>query len=293
MLIAQISDLHCREAGAEAMLGCDNNRNVALAVARLNAISPRPDVVLATGDLTSAGRPDQYEALAALLAPLEIPLVLLPGNHDERQPLLDTFAGQYGLIDDGHDFVRTVIDDGPLRLVALDTSVAGHHQGAIPEERAAWLAEALGAAPNKPTLIFMHHPPFETGIWWMDSLGIHDGGLERLAAVLGRHRQVVSITAGHLHRTIHATFAGIPITVAPTTCYAVDLDIHDEAPPKVTDEPPGMLLHYWHADTLVSHTVFLGAHETHDVTGLMKDWPGRFERMRRRQSMPKALGAIE
>ena len=292
MLIAQISDLHCRKAGAEAMLGCDNNRNIALAVDRLNGLSPRPDVVLATGDLTSAGRPNQYKALAALFETLGLPLYLLPGNHDERRPLLDAFAGQYGLVDDGHEYVRTVIDDGPLRLVALDTSVAGHHQGAIPEDRAAWLDDVLGAVPDKPTLIFMHHPPFETGIWWMDSLGILDG-LDRLATVLGRHRQVISMTAGHLHRTIHATFAGVPVTVCPTTCYAVDLDIHDEAPPKVTDEPPAMMLHYWHAGALVSHTLFLGAHETFNVTGLMKDWPGRRERMRQHQPMPKALGAIE
>ena len=95
------------------------------------------------------------------------------------------------------------------------------------------------------------------------------------------------------HRTIHATFAGIPVTVAPTTCYAVELDINDEAPPKVIEEPPAMLLHYWHQEILVSHTVFIDKHETHDVTGLMADWPARFERMRKRQPMPKAFGAIE
>jgi Icc protein len=291
MLIAQISDLHCREAGAGVILGCDNNSNIALAIARLNGLSPRPDVVIATGDLTSAGRSDQYAALAALIEPLEIPLYLLPGNHDERRPLLHAFAGQYGLVDDGYDYVRTVNDDGPLRLVALDTSIAEHHHGVFPEDRAAWLDEVLGAAPEKPTLIFMHHPPFETGIWWMDRLGILDG-LDRLTVVLGRHNQVVGMTAGHLHRTIHGTFAGVPVTVAPTTCYAVDLDINEEALPKVTDEPPAMMLHYWHAGTLISHTLFLDVHKTYDVSGLMKDWPGRLELMRQRRPIPKALGAI-
>ncbi len=292
MLIAQISDLHCREADAPAMLGCDNNRNIAIAIERLNALSPRPDVAIATGDLTSAGRPEQYAVLATYLAALEMPLYLLPGNHDERGPLLEAFAGRYGLVDDGGDFVRTVIDDGPMRLVSLDTSVAGHHHGAIAEERAAWLDESLATASEKPTLIFTHHPPFETGIWWMDRIGILDG-LDRLAGVLGRHRQVIGMVAGHLHRTMHATFAGVPVTIAPTTCYAVDLDIHDEAPPRVTNEPPGFMLHRWTGDTLVSHTVFLDDHETYDVVSILKDWPARFERMRDRQPVPKALGAIE
>jgi len=292
MLIAQISDLHCREVDAPAMLGNDNNFNIERAVARLNNFSPRPDLVLATGDLTSMGRTEQYAALADLLAPLEIPLYLLPGNHDAYRPMMDNFAGQYGLVDDGYEFIRTVINSGPLRLIGLDTSVADHHHGAIPEERIQWLNEALSVEPAKPTLIFMHHPPFETGIWWMDGIGILDG-LHRLAKVLSNHSQIIGMTAGHLHRTIHATFAGIPVTVAPSTCYAVDLDIHDEAPPKVTEEPPAMLLHYWQADTLVSHTVFLDAYETHDIRGLMTDWPGRFERMRQGQPQPKALGMIE
>lgn len=291
MLIAQISDLHCREAGSKALLSCDNNHNVSLAVGRLNGLSPRPDLVIATGDLTSAGRPEQYSALSDLLEPLEIPLFLLPGNHDEYGPLVNAFSNRYGIVNDERGYVRTVIDDGPLRLVALDTSVEGHHQGCVPEERAKWLDEVLGNEANKPTLLFMHHPPFETGIWWMDRIGILEG-LDLLAEVLGRHSQVIGITAGHLHRNIHATFSGIPVTVCPTTCYAVDLDLNDEAMPRVTNEPPAMMLHYWHRNTLISHTLFLNSHKTHDVASLMKDWPGRFKRMQKRQSLPKELGAI-
>ncbi len=292
MIIAQISDLHCRAADDPPSLGFEINRNIGLAVARLNALSPRPDLILATGDLTGSGSADQYDALDGLLGPLEMPLYLLPGNHDERGPLLAAFAGRYGLADEDRDFVRSVIDDWPLRLVALDTSVVDHHHGAVPEVRLKWLDETLACEPEKPTLIFTHHPPFETGIWWMDRIGILDG-LDNLAKVLRRHSQVIGMVAGHLHRTIHATFAGVPVTVAPTTCYAVDLDLHDEAPPKVTDEPPGFMLHIWSGDTLASHTLFLDDHRTHDVSLIMKDWPARFERMRDRQPMPKALGAIE
>ena len=170
MLIAQISDLHCREAGSKASLSCDNNHNVSLAVGRLNGLSPRPDLVIATGDLTSAGRPEQYSALSDLLEPLEIPLFLLPGNHDEYGPLVNAFSNRYGIVNDERGYVRTVIDDGPLRLVALDTSVEGHHQGCVPEERAKWLDEVLGNEAKKPTLIFMHHPPFSIGFKAMDRI---------------------------------------------------------------------------------------------------------------------------
>jgi len=291
MLIAQITDLHCKVDGKGENLGCDNNKNAARAIARINELSPRPDIVLATGDLATSGIPEQYEALSKILEPLEVPLYLIPGNHDEHRPLLDAFSGKYGLVDDGHDYVRTVIENYQLRFVSLDTTVAGHHHGAIPQERASWLNHVLSEKPDKPTFIFMHHPPFNTGIWWMDRIGILDG-LDRFADILSKHRQVVGITAGHLHRTIHSTFAGVPVTVAPTTCYSVELDVHVEGAPKVTNEPPGMMMHLWQDDTLVSHTLFLEKHNNYDVASLVKDWPARWKLMQNNEPVPKVLGAI-
>ena len=292
MLIAQISDLHCREANAPAMLGCDNNQNISIAIKRINDLSPRPDLVIATGDLVSAGRPRQYTELSALLSQLKLPLYLIPGNHDEREFLLAEFDGQYGLVNDGSKFVQTVVDDNPLRLVALDTTVPDHHNGAIPTERAMWLDSTLAADPSKPTLILMHHPPFETGIWWMDRMGILEG-LDRLSELLSRHKQVIGILAGHVHRAIHSTFAGVPVTICPTTCYGVELDFNDEARSQVTNEPAGFMIHRWAGNALVSYTVFLDSHETYDITPILKDWPARVKRMRNRQPVPKAMGAIE
>ena len=216
----------------------------------------------------------------------------MPGNHDEREPFLAAFRGRYGVEDRDAEFMQTVIERGPLRLVALDTIHDGHHNGEITEGRLAWLDATLAAAADTPTLIYMHHPPFRTGIWWMDRLGILKG-LDGLAEVLGRHDQIVGMVAGHLHRTIHASFAGIPVTVAPTTCYAVDFDIRDEGTPKVSSEPPGFMLHWWQDHTLVSHTLFLDDPEEEDITALMHNWPGRRDLMRERLPVPKALGAIE
>ena len=67
MLVAQITDFHCYEAGSPPQYGCDNNRNIARVVARLNGLSPRPDVVIATGDLAADARAAEYEALDELL----------------------------------------------------------------------------------------------------------------------------------------------------------------------------------------------------------------------------------
>lgn len=290
MLVAQITDFHCYATGAPPLYGCDNNANVARVVARLNALSPRPDVVIATGDLAADARPGEYEALDALLAPLEIPLYVLPGNHDLREPLRAAFAGRYGVENDGAAYVRTVVDDYALRLVALDTTVAHYHNGAVPEEQARWLDATLAAAPDHLTLVFMHHPPFDTGIWWMDAMGILEG-LDALAEVVRRHPQIVAMVAGHQHRTIHAAFAGVPAIVCPAICYAVALDLNAEAEGKFTNEAPGFMLHRWSGETLVSHTLSLEIHETLDVWSNPKIWPAYLERLRSRLPMPWSTGA--
>jgi len=41
-----------------------------------------PDLVVASGDLTHGGRPDEHDAAAEYLRGLDAPLLVIPGNHD-------------------------------------------------------------------------------------------------------------------------------------------------------------------------------------------------------------------
>ncbi|MGC1525722.1 MAG: metallophosphoesterase, partial [Phormidesmis sp.] len=86
MIIAQISDLHVHVEGNYAYGVVNTIPMIQQAVEHLNQLDPRPDVVVATGDLTHHGELAEYKVLRQLLAPLKIPLYLLPGNHDRQQP---------------------------------------------------------------------------------------------------------------------------------------------------------------------------------------------------------------
>ena len=87
MLLAQITDLHIKPRGRLAYRRVDTAACLELAVRQLAALTPRPDLVLVTGDLVDAGHPEEYGLLRELLAPLDMPLFLMPGNHDLRAPL--------------------------------------------------------------------------------------------------------------------------------------------------------------------------------------------------------------
>jgi len=70
------------------------NAQLAQAVAHINSLDPRPDAVIASGDLTEHGRAEEYELLREILAELIPPVFVIPGNHDQREVLLKAFAGE-------------------------------------------------------------------------------------------------------------------------------------------------------------------------------------------------------
>lgn len=218
MIIAQITDLHVVGDGQLCLGRIPTNERLRAAVAHINGLQPRPDLVFATGDLAEHGLSEEYDALRAILADLRPPLYLIPGNHDKRDVFLDAFADHAYLPRQGAPFAHFVLEEYPVRLIGLDTLVPGKAHGLICDERLAWLDAVLGEAPGRPTMIFMHHPPFRTGIRWIDALGLHGG--RKLEAVVERHPQVERIACGHVHRPIQVGWGGTVAATAPSTSQA-------------------------------------------------------------------------
>jgi len=272
MILAQLTDLHVREAGKLAYRQVDTGAALERAVAALNALDPLPDLVALTGDLVDFGAPVEYARLRALLAPLRFPYLLLPGNHDARSALREAFP-DHDYLPQG-EFLQYDLDAGPLRLVALDTVVPGKGGGALCARRLEWLERTLAAEPGRPTVVMMHHPPFATGIAHMDRIGLE--GREALKAVISRHPQVERIICGHLHRAIHRRFAHTVASTCPAPCHQVALDLTPDGPSAFVLEPPGYQLHAWvEGEGLVTHTAvigkFPGPQPFHDAKGALID----------------------
>ena len=225
------------------------------AVAALLALRPRPDLVLVSGDLAYDGAEDEYQALREKLGRLPMPLGVIPGNHDDRARLrasfpIDRFAHPHPT------FVQYAVEGLPVRVLALDTLVPGQAHGELCAERLAWLEDRLADAPERPTVLTMHHPPVVTGIDHMDAINCRNG--EALAAIVRRHPNVERILCGHLHRPIQLRWNGTLLVVAPSVAHQVTLDLRPKAPAEFAMEPPAYLLHHWIEGTgLVTHQAYV------------------------------------
>ncbi len=142
------------------------------------------------------------------------------GNHDDRGAFRERLLGDASL-DPTAPYDRVDELDG-LRVVTLDTSVPGHHHGEVSDRQLDWLADVLATPAPLGTVLAMHHPPVPSVLPLAASVELRDQ--RRLADVV-RGSDVRAIIAGHLHYSTFATFAGIPVSVASSTCYAQDLTV--------------------------------------------------------------------
>ncbi len=230
-VIAQISDVHI--GGPTRGSG----ERFSDALAEINSMTLPPDLVLLTGDLTHSGSTEQWDELLERLSALEVPWEAIRGNHD--QPIRELV---------GH----RSLDAGPLRLILIDSATEVFSQ-----VDAEWLDAQLRMHPNKPTVVAIHHPPFETGIWWMDCVGMTGGDV--FEAVVRQHPQVIKVLCGHAHRLIQTNWGACSIWVCPSTSVTIAADLDPKHHPAETAETPTFSMHAYTGRDIVSHLVPVGA----------------------------------
>jgi 3',5'-cyclic AMP phosphodiesterase CpdA len=208
-LLVQLSDLHI---GASEN-GVDPVPHLEAVVEAICALPNEADAVLVSGDLTHDGGLPEFHLARELLERLEAPLHVLPGNHDDRALLRETFD----LAGAGSESINYSVDVGELRLITFDSNVPGQDPGRYDPRQLRWLDSELRAQPDRPTLLAMHHPPLATAVREWDGINLELGQREVLAEVVARHPQLRAIVGGHLHRIAASTLAGCPVISVPST----------------------------------------------------------------------------
>jgi 3',5'-cyclic AMP phosphodiesterase CpdA len=206
----------------------------------LRQFSRPVDVVLVTGDLADHGLASEYAEVAAELK-LDVPVLMLPGNHDVSAPLREGLSAYVESPGDGHP-VHQVRDVGIARFVLLDTSVPGEDYGLLSAESLAWLSGVLAEPWEGPLFVAFHHPPGKLQHPVLDQWTQQNP--EAFADVL-HGRPITALLAGHVHNGVATTFAGHPLLVAPGIRSTAPLPFEPAAAKGLVDveAPPGLALH--------------------------------------------------
>ena len=247
MLIVHLSDPHI----TVGPLAAQPAYGLQTALARVLALVPQPDCVVITGDLADRGLAAEYAALREIIGVFPLPVHLVTGNHDNREAMLDAFGGSPWL--GGSMTAFYAMEYPEATIVALDSLIPGDPGGRLGDEQLEWLDDVLARRPDVPALIGLHHPPVPVGIPFLDGMRLYDG--PQLGAVVARHRNVVRVLAGHVHRPVTAGFAGSLLTLAPSTFRQSGLELGSAEPPGYLAEPTAFLLHIVDGGDCVTHTV--------------------------------------
>jgi len=214
MQIVQISDTHISIDAPQRLQDLKN------CVRAINALHDKPDLVIHTGDVSHNGLIEEYQVAKQELDKLNAPYFVIPGNRDKRPEMLAEFADErYRLPAEG--WVQYVVDEKSVRLLMVDTLNEQGNKGQLCAQRLKHLESMILADTNKPTALFLHHPPYEaTGIPdphqysdWQD--------VEKLTELLSQFTHISGVYCGHVHRFIDGTIAGIEASAI--TCLAGDL----------------------------------------------------------------------
>ena len=135
VLIAQISDLHIKPVGLLAYQRIDTAAALARCIKALNQFTPRPDLVVISGDLVDAPSKPAYDHLVQLLSPLEIPFAAIPGNHDDRELMRAALPDGYARATGPLHATRAV---GDVDVVLIDSIMPGRDYGML-EADSGWM----------------------------------------------------------------------------------------------------------------------------------------------------------
>ncbi|MFG1813930.1 metallophosphoesterase [Kribbella sp. NPDC049174] len=176
----------------------------------LGTFSRPVDVILVTGDLADHGQEAEYAELAAELTS-DLPVLMLPGNHDVSAPLRAGLTAYVDSPGEGHP-VHQVREVGEARFVLVDSTVPGEDHGLLSDESLAWLDGVLSEPFDGPVFVAFHHPPLDLHHPVMDQWMLRSR--EAFEAVLTGKR-ITALLTGHVHNAIVTTFAGHPVLGAP------------------------------------------------------------------------------
>ena len=229
--IIQITDPHLSRPG-HTLRGLNPYERLEAALQDIAAFHSDAKACIISGDLTDSASPEAFLWLKSYLEDFPIPTHLMIGNHDVRSVFFDVFQ-TYPKDENG--FLQYSFDIGKSRFLCLDTKKDEPvSAGQYCVKRMNWLDNELSKT-NKNIYIFMHHPPFEVGVPYMDRINLDEA--EAFGDLISSYKNVRHIFFGHVHRPVFLTWQNITCSACPGINHQIPL-VAEAVSTKCSVEPP-------------------------------------------------------
>jgi Icc protein len=210
--LLQLTDCHLFVSPQATIQGICTRERWLSVLAAIEPEQTRAHRLILTGDMTHDDLPETYRVIRETLAPWWLKARFLPGNHDVREGIHEYLHDRIQRVGERVVFSEPV--DG-WQLIGLDSHLPGQVKGELGGEQLDWLADELTRTSNRPTVLFLHHPPVDAPSPWMNAIGLTDR--DALWSLLRSHAQVRLICAGHVHHESTTQRQGVTVVTTPAT----------------------------------------------------------------------------
>ena len=220
--VLQLTDLHLMADPLAELKGiCTRTRFDAVMRAASEVVGPVERLII-TGDLAHDEKHETYSALRNQLQSWLPKLRIIPGNHDDRRAIRQTFGERIQVASDRIVFVDAVAG---WTLIGLDSQVTGELRGELGSAQLHWLEQQLASRSDQSIALFVHHPPVLIGSLWIDAIRMDDA--DSLWLLLDRYKQVRIVCCGHIHQ--EQTIVGHSAIVLTTPSTGVQFQPESES----------------------------------------------------------------
>ncbi|NYT52097.1 MAG: metallophosphoesterase [Candidatus Vesicomyosocius endoextente] len=199
--LIQISDCHIGDN--EYSIGVNTHINLKKIISRISHINI--DILLITGDLTHNGSITSYKTLQQILYPIQTKLLIIPGNHDNKNNLSTTFSKNL--------FSQFTL--GKWGIININSVQVSKTSGFLTKDELIKLELNLAQSNVQYILIALHHPTVPMNSTWDDSLSLKNP--EALFNVLDKYHKIQAILFGHAHQAAEFRRLGVKIISCPST----------------------------------------------------------------------------